>query len=216
MNCKNITFNSVDYSCESCKDGYYNLTDYTNASGLTCYYGCSIACSKCSGPHYGMCDACVSDTEFTLTNRHCIPRLNLNDGTAFQHLYTAFNNNSFFEANTSPRLIPPDSCWHEHVKGGGSSITIKLSRLGVYKLKLRWKVYKYDFSASSQFPTNESYTVTLTNTLTTNQTNTSFGYSMVPFACEERTGFSALCSGGSLKQCVDKNEITFENIVTAA
>ena len=110
-NCRNLTYtqNAADYLCELCKDGYYIMNDYNNVSQLQCNYGCSILCSRCTGAHYGLCDACVSDNDFTLVNRHCVPKLNLNDGTAFQYYYTAFSNNSFFSA---PRLILPDSCWH--------------------------------------------------------------------------------------------------------
>jgi hypothetical protein len=138
------------------------MSEFSNASSLVCNYGCSILCSRCTGAHYGLCDACVSDTEFSLVNRHCVPRLNLNDGTAFQTFFTAFSNSSFFGA---PRLILPDSCWHEHVKGGASSVTVRFSRLGVYKIRLLWKIYKYAFTDNNTFSSNESYSIQINNTM---------------------------------------------------
>lgn len=143
--CVNITASaSKSLACASCAPGYYQITLSYNNSALpqNCFYGCSITCLYCEGPHYGLCSQCINSVNFNLLNKNCIAKYNINGGTAFQLFYTANNNNAFFNA---PTLISPNSCWHEYVKGGSKSITFQLSKLAAYKINVQWKIYKYNF-----------------------------------------------------------------------
>jgi hypothetical protein len=84
--------------CRNCSTAYFNSTS-------SCLYGCSIMCNTCFGPHYGLCYGCVSNSVFS--NFHCLPTYNINGGSAFQLLYTAFNNPTFF---TNGTILLPTGC----------------------------------------------------------------------------------------------------------
>jgi hypothetical protein len=74
--------------CTNCTAGYYN------SSTSLCRFGCSVLCSSCYGPHYGLCWGCQINAY--MLNLHCLPLYNLQAGAAFQLYRTAFNNPSFF------------------------------------------------------------------------------------------------------------------------
>jgi hypothetical protein len=98
----------------------------------SCYMSCSILCRTCSGAHYGACQSCADDS--VLMNKNCLPKYNINAGTAFQRYYNALNNiDIFFNTN----LLNPNSCWHEHLANSKTTnIKISLDNLRSYKLKI--------------------------------------------------------------------------------
>lgn len=99
VNCQQHAFysNGTLY-CRNCSTGYYNSSGF-------CSFGCSIMCNSCFGPHYGLCYGCVANSFFS--NFHCVPTFNINSGSAFQLLYTAFNNPSFF---VNGSMLLPTGC----------------------------------------------------------------------------------------------------------
>lgn len=84
--------------------------------------------------------------------------------------------------------------------------------MSVYKIALKWKVYKYNFYNSSQ--TDGTYSLQINNTLIQNA-KLSQGYSFISFNCVNKIGFSSLCTSGSSYQCTDKNFIDFDSLITA-
>lgn len=82
--------------CVICQSDYYQ-----QIGDSICHYGCSVLCNSCNGAHYGLCNSCIANT--ILVNRHCIPKYNINNGTAYQIYLTAFHN---FNNNTFTNITP--------------------------------------------------------------------------------------------------------------
>lgn len=94
-----IAYQSVSGSigCRNCSEGYFNST------GI-CLWGCSVLCSACFGPHFGLCFGCEDGSY--LSNMHCIPNYHLRGGASYQKYYTPYQNPTFFQ----PTNIGSSSC----------------------------------------------------------------------------------------------------------
>lgn len=78
-------------SCQVCQLGYFPKLGQ-------CLPFCSSLCVNCSGPHFGLCFSCSSDSY--LFNMNCVPFYNVQGGLAYQYLITPRNNPSAFTPST--------------------------------------------------------------------------------------------------------------------
>ena len=84
--------------CGNCSLGWFNSTP-------GCSYGCSVLCTSCYGPHFGLCWSCRNNAY--LSNLQCLPLFNTKGGAAFQLHYTASNNPTVFSLGA---IRAEDSC----------------------------------------------------------------------------------------------------------
>lgn len=141
-NCQTYSSSTV---CSSCSTSYF-------LSSNVCY-PCSLLCSACIGPHFGLCTTCNSNAAYF--NEMCLI-------TNFPSTTTY---NLYFSFPASIGLITNGalSCASQYITG--TSITLNLNNLKAYKLEISWKIYSKSSSTS--------YTVALSNTAgNTNSTYT--------------------------------------------
>ena len=174
-------------TCRNCTVGYFNAT-------AGCYYGCSILCNSCYGPHYGLCYACISNAY--LLNGHCIPIFNLIQGASFQLYYTAYNNPTFFSGTTTLS----SGCLLETLSTSTSGqISITLASLQSYEVTIQWKVYLYNLANSTQ---SMPYQVTFNNS----QSTLSYAYNA--------TYCLSNCNGSSV--CISKASVDISSVILSS
>ena len=180
--CQTYLLSNGSISCTNCSQGFFN------ASSGQCIYGCSLLCTSCYGPHFGLCFSCIPSA--SLYNLHCLPSYNINSGSAYQLYFSPFSNPTFFQGGI---YRMEDTCIWEDIYGG-SSFWFSLSGLQSYQFVLAWKVYVISGTNNTG---NVSYSLTINNSIknSTVQFTASNGYS-----CNNRTAL------------VDKQTLTLASI----
>jgi hypothetical protein len=126
----NCYMQNSNMTCVICQLGYY-------LSNGQCNPYCSNLCTNCSGPHFGLCYACASNT--VLFNMNCLPGFNIQNGLAYQYFITSRNNNPGFLPSTTSYCL-------ETVSGYATSVQYTVNSVGGYMVILKWKLYMFNIS----------------------------------------------------------------------